>query len=80
MVNGQWSDEAADRLPPQPYVRGDPGIGAARHEFFLEIADNELAPRGGDPLRQQPDREAGSVPTHLAAKRASRPAAIAVNA
>src|SRR5512133_464679 len=78
-ASGRRRGQAADRLPPEPRMRGDSRIDAAHRELLLEIADDEVAPLGGEPLGQPPDRQAGGMETHLVSKRASSPSAMAVN-
>jgi hypothetical protein len=57
-------------------------MDAARPELFFEIPDDELAPLGGEPSGQQPERESRRIGSlfHFSSSRLSRPSAIAVNA
>ena len=56
-------------------------MAAANRELLFEISDDEVAPLGGQPPGQQPDREAGTGgPLHFSSSRLSRPSAIAVKA
>ena len=71
--------EAANRLPPEPAARVWQRSGAARLEFFLKVAEDEVAPLGGYPERQQPDGKTRRPGAHFVSRRRSRPAVIAVN-
>src|SRR4029434_4113822 len=79
-ANGWRRSQAAHRLPPEPGVARDWRIAAARPELFFEIPDDEVAPLGGQPSAQQPDREPWRIGRlfHLSSRRLSRPSAIAV--
>src|SRR5262245_11083555 len=81
-MSGWRRSEAADRLPPEPSVGRDWRIAAARPVLFFEIPDDEVAPLGGQPHGQQPDREPRGIGRlfHFDSSRLRRPSAIAVKA
>src|SRR5712691_2376088 len=74
--------QAAHRLPPEPGVGRDPRIAPARRELLFEIPDDEVAPLGGQPPGQQPDRESRRIGRlfHFSWSWLWRPSAIAVKA
>ena len=79
-ANGWRCSQATYRLPPEPGVARGWRIGAARRELFLEIPYDEVAPFGGQPPGQQPDREPRRIGRlfHFSSSRLWRPSAIAV--
>src|SRR2546428_2517090 len=81
-ANGWRRSQAAHRLPPQPGVARDWRIAAARPDLFFEIPDDEVAPLGGQPPGQQPDREPRRIRRllHFSSSRLWRPFAMAENA
>src|SRR2546425_1105488 len=81
-ANAWRCSQAAYRLPPEPGVARGWRISAARRELFFEIPDDEVAPLGGQPPGQQPDREPRRIGSlfHFSSSRLWRPSAIAVKA
>src|SRR4030095_13508741 len=79
-ANGWRRSQAAHRLPPEPGVARDWRISAARPDLFFEIPDDEVAPLGGQPPGQQPDREPRRIDRlfHFSSSQLCRPSAIAV--